>query len=179
MTESIVLGAGCFWCVEAVFQRLAGVSTVESGYTGGDVPNPTYHQICTGTTGHAEVCRVEFDPSVIKLGDLLEVFFLTHDPTTLNRQGADTGTQYRSAIYYVDEDQRAVAEEIKSRLDASGEYANPIVTEITKLGDYYSAEHYHQNYFNLNGGEGYCQFVIRPKLAKFMDRFGDKSQDTI
>ena len=179
MTESIVLGAGCFWCVEAVFQRLAGVSLVESGYTGGHVPDPTYRQVCTGTTGHAEVCRVEFDPSVISLSDLLDVFFLTHDPTTLNRQGADTGTQYRSAIFYTNDEQRAIAEEVKSRLGSSDEYSSPIVTEIAELGDYYAAEDYHQNYFNLNSGEGYCQFVIRPKLAKFMDRFGDKSQETI
>ncbi|MBM82335.1 MAG: peptide-methionine (S)-S-oxide reductase [Planctomycetaceae bacterium] len=174
-SETIYLGAGCFWCVEAVFQRLQGVTDVESGYTGGEVADPTYHQVCSGTTGHAEVCKVDFDPNSLQLEDLLEVFFHTHDPTTLNRQGADHGTQYRSAIFYSNATQQETAEQVKSRLDASGEFPNPIVTEITELSDYYSAEDYHQNYFNLNPMQGYCQMVIQPKLAKFLDRFGDRA----
>jgi peptide-methionine (S)-S-oxide reductase len=173
-TETITLGGGCFWCVEAVFQEVKGVTAVESGYTGGKTENPTYKDICTGTTGHAEVCQIKFDPSVITFTEILEVFFKTHDPTTLNRQGNDRGTQYRSAIFYSTKEQKETAEKIKKELDASGAFKDPIVTEITALGKYYKAEDYHQNYFRLNPGQGYCAFVIAPKMDKFRKVFKDK-----
>ena len=167
-------GAGCFWCVEAVFQRLEGVISVESGYAGGTVVNPTYEQVCTGTTGHAEVCRIRFDPAKISYKTLLEVFWKTHDPTTLNRQGNDVGTQYRSVIFFHDETQKALAETYKRELDASGAWDRPIVTEISPAATFYKAENYHQNYYNNNPGKGYCAMVIAPKLEKFRTVFEDK-----
>ena len=159
-------GAGCFWCVEAVLEQVDGVLDVSSGYMGGHVDNPTYKEICTGRTGHAEVVQVRFDPEVLSYGDLLEWFFRLHDPTTLNRQGADVGTQYRSAIFYHSEEQRAAAETAKKTLDANGAFADPIVTEITAASTYYSAEEYHQDYYRQNKEQGYCQMVIAPKLGK-------------
>lgn len=162
--DTAVLGAGCFWCVEAVFQRLEGVSSVEAGYAGGTTDNPTYEQVCTGGTGHAEVARIVFDPEKISFDALLDAFWQAHDPTTLNRQGADAGTQYRSAIFYQSEEQRIKAE--ASRARAQAEFADPIVTEISRLERFYPAENYHQDYYNKNRNAPYCQFVIRPKLKK-------------
>ncbi len=167
-------GNGCFWCTEAVFQRLAGVDQVMSGYSGGDVDNPTYKQVCTGTTGHAEVIQIKFDPSVISFDELLEVFWKTHDPTTLNRQGADVGTQYRSVIFYHDETQKQQAEHFKQKLDEAGVFSAPIVTEISEFTKFYPAEADHHNYFNQHGSQGYCQAVIRPKVDKFTEVFRDK-----
>lgn len=173
-TDTITLGAGCFWCVEAVFAELRGVLSVTSGYMGGHVKNPSYREVCTGTTGHAEVARIVFDPSVLTMDEILEVFWQTHDPTTLNRQGADVGTQYRSAIFWHTEDQRRIAEDYKKKLDASGAFSAPIVTEITPASTFYEAENYHQDYYALNGSQGYCQMVIRPKLEKFRKVFADR-----
>ena len=172
--ETATFGAGCFWCVEAVFLQLNGVNKVISGYTGGSTKNPDYRSVCTGTTGHAEVVQIEFDPQVISFKELLEVFWHTHDPTTLNKQGNDTGTQYRSAIYYHSETQRSIAEESKVETDKSELWNDPIVTEITPIGVFYSAEDYHQNYFELNPTQPYCQFVIHPKMKKFTKDFEDK-----
>ena len=160
-----ILGAGCFWCIEAIFLNVPGVIAVEAGYTGGDTKNPTYESVCSGKTGHAEVCRIDYDPKIITFEQVLDVFWEVHDPTTLNRQGADIGTQYRSAIYYNSLDQKNIAEESKKKYADS--FENAIVTEITKLGDYYKAENYHQDYYNNNPGNPYCQFVIKPKLEKF------------
>lgn len=173
-SDTVTLGAGCFWCVEAVFQELDGVKSVTSGYMGGETENPTYKEVCSGQTGHAEVARIVYDPSKITFKELLEVFWQTHDPTTLNRQGADVGTQYRSAIFYHSEAQRDEAERLKKELNASGAWDKPLVTEITEAGTFYPAENYHQNYYNQNGDAAYCQFVIRPKLDKFRKVFGDK-----
>jgi len=167
-TETATLGAGCFWCVEAVFERLPGVKKVISGYTGGHVDNPTYKQICTGTTGHAEVTRIEFDPTVISFEKILEVFFEAHDPTTLNRQGADEGDQYRSAIFFTSEEQKQTA--IRTKAAAQKNWDDPIVTEITPLGKFYPAEDYHQNYFKNNPSQGYCAFVIKPKVKKLVEK---------
>ena len=172
--EVAILGAGCFWCVEAVFEELQGVEAVESGYTGGSVEDPTYQQICTGNTGHAEVARITFNPEVLTFKEVLEVFWKTHDPTTVNRQGADVGTQYRSAVFYLSESQKEEAEHYKKRLNDSGAYAAPIITEITKAGKYYPAENYHQDYFLQNPEQGYCRYVIQPKLEKFRAAFADK-----
>ena len=158
------LGGGCFWCIEAVFRRLPGVESVVSGYAGGRTENPTYHAICTGTTGHAEVARIEFDPAKISYAQLLEVFWQAHDPTTLNRQGGDAGTQYRSIILYHNPGQQAIAEE--SKRTAQAEFRNPMVTEIVPLTTFYPAEDYHQEYYEENGGAAYCQVVIAPKLRK-------------
>lgn len=170
--EIATLGAGCFWCVEAIFQELKGVEKVVSGYTGGEVDNPTYKAVCNGTTGHAEVAQITFDPSVISFADILKVFWTTHNPTTLNRQGADVGTQYRSAIFYHSEAQKAIAE--KSRMEVAPTlWENPIVTEISPIGDFYLAENYHQNYFSLNPNQGYCRAVINPKVQKFRVKFKD------
>ena len=174
MTEQATFGAGCFWCTEAVFQRLQGVSKVVSGYTGGHVENPSYQDICTGMTGHAEVIRIDFDPEVICFEELLEVFWLTHDPTTLNRQGNDVGTQYRSAIFYYSDEQQQKAQHYKQKLDESGAFASPIVTEISPLGVVYDAEYYHQNYFNNNTMQPYCQFVVKPKVEKLKAAFAQK-----
>lgn len=160
-------GTGCFWCTEAVFQQLKGVKSVVSGFSGGTVENPSYEQVITGNTGHAEVCQIDFDPELISFEDLLEVFFDTHNPTTLNRQGNDVGTQYRSAIFYHSEEQREIAERVKSENDASGNWKKSIVTEITAFDKFYSAEDHHQNYFRNNPNQGYCRYVIAPKLVKF------------
>ena len=171
--EVATLGAGCFWCVEAVFQELKGVSSVVSGYMGGEIKNPTYKDICTGKTGHAEVAQVTFDPTVITFEEVLEVFWSTHDPTTLNRQGADRGTQYRSAIFYHSDTQKQAAE--KSKTEVAPElWDDPIVTEITEASVFYEAEDYHQNYYNENQNYGYCVAVINPKMEKFRKRFADK-----
>ena len=170
-TEVATLGGGCFWCLEAVYDELRGVQQVESGYSGGEVPDPTYRQVCTGTTGHAEVVQVTFDPEVVSFREILEVFFTIHDPTTLNRQGADVGPQYRSAIFYHDEDQRRVAEEVISDLEAEGVWDDPIVTEVTPFDTYYVAEDYHQEYYRNNGYQPYCQVVIAPKVAKFRKQY--------
>jgi peptide-methionine (S)-S-oxide reductase len=168
------LGGGCFWCVEAVFDRLDGVTSVTSGYAGGTVENPTYEQVCAGDTGHAEVCRITYDTSKVSFDVILEVFFQTHDPTTLNRQGNDVGPMYRSIILYHDEAQKKAAEEIVKALEDSGAFANPIVTEIAPLTTYYAAEKYHQDYYELNPAQGYCSFVIRPKVEKFEKVFKDR-----
>lgn len=162
--QQITLACGCFWCVEAVYQRVPGVLKVESGYANGLNDNPTYQQVCTGTTNHAEVIQITFDPERTKIETLLEVFWSVHDPTTLNRQGNDTGTQYRSGIYHTNDEQRQLAEQSKAA--AQARFANPIVTEIAPLRKYFPAEDYHQDYFNQNPGNGYCQLVIPPKLAK-------------
>jgi peptide-methionine (S)-S-oxide reductase len=172
--EIATLANGCFWCTEAVFQDLNGVSKVVSGYTGGQVKNPSYKEVCNGTTGHAEALQVYFDPRVVSFETILEVFWNTHDPTTLNRQGNDVGTQYRSGVFYMNEQQRVVAEAYKQQLDASKIFPGPIVTEITAFSNWYPAEDYHQNYFNDNPNQGYCAFVIRPKVDKFHKQFKDK-----
>lgn len=172
--DILILGGGCFWCTEAVFQRLDGVKSVTSGYAGGLVEHPTYKQICTGKTGHAEVIKVEFDPEKVSLETLLEVFWTTHDPTTLNRQGADVGPQYRSAIFYWNEHQRVLAEKMKSELNLSGVFDSPIVTEITAFSNFYPAENYHQDYYNQNGMQPYCQFVVKPKVDKLKKHFAEK-----
>ena len=173
-TDSIVLGGGCFWCVEAVMLPLRGVTSVVSGYANGHVVNPTYREVCSGRTGHAEVVEVTFDPEVISLHDLLTVFFTTHDPTTPNRQGGDRGTQYRSGIYVTSEAQRAVAEAVKAEITAQGIYPDPIVTEIEPLETFYPAEDYHQDYFARNPAQPYCQAVIAPKVSKLRTLYLDK-----
>lgn len=175
--DTATLGAGCFWCVEAVFQDLKGVQSVKSGYTGGKISNPTYKEVCSGLTGHAEVAQIVYDPSVISFDELLEVFWQTHDPTTLNRQGADVGTQYRSAVFYHNEEQKKLAEEYKKKLNEANAFPSPIVTEISPLGEFYVAEDYHQNYYNENGEQGYCRMVIRPKVEKFKKVFKDKLKE--
>jgi peptide-methionine (S)-S-oxide reductase len=172
--ETATFGAGCFWCVEAVFQQLEGVKTVASGYTGGKIENPTYKQVSAGNSGHAEVIQLTYDPQVVSFAELLEVFWQTHDPTTLNRQGADVGTQYRSAIFYHTPEQRALAEKYKKELDAAGAFNSPIVTEIVPASKFYKAEDYHQNYYNLNSSQPYCSYVITPKLEKLKKVFKDK-----
>jgi peptide-methionine (S)-S-oxide reductase len=169
--EVATLAGGCFWCLEAVYDELRGVEKVESGYSGGLVSNPTYRQVCTGTTGHAEVVQVTFDPEVVSFREILEVFFTIHNPTTLNRQGADVGSQYRSAIFYHDEKQRRVAEEVISGLEAEGVWNDPIVTEVTPFDTFYVAEDYHQEYFRRNGYQPYCQVVISPKVATFRKQY--------
>jgi peptide-methionine (S)-S-oxide reductase len=172
-TEIATFGAGCFWCVEAVFQELKGVIKVESGYMGGSVPNPTYREVCTGTTGHAEVTRLTFDPAVISFEELLEVLWTTHDPTTLNRQGADVGTQYRSSVFYHSDEQKMKAEKSKAEV-ATTIWDKPIVTEIVPAGTFYPAEDYHQEYYALNPNAGYCRIVIAPKVEKVRTKFTDK-----
>ncbi len=166
-TPIATLGGGCFWCLEAVYDQLKGVEHVESGYSGGTVPNPTYEQVCTGTTGHAEVVRITFDPQQISYREILEVLFDIHDPTTLNRQGADVGTQYRSVIFYHDEEQKATAEQVIRELDQAGVWNAPIVTEVVPFQAFYEAEDYHQEYFARNGRQPYCRAVVAPKVAKF------------
>jgi peptide-methionine (S)-S-oxide reductase len=165
--EVATIGGGCFWCAEAVFQRIPGVKSVVSGFAGGTTPNPTYEQVCTGDTGHAEVVQIEFDPSIISYDKLLEVFWEAHDPTTLNRQGNDSGTQYRSIILYSTEAQKNAAE--KSKTEAARHFSSPITTQIVPLTKFYSAEKYHQNYYNEHQSQGYCQFIIRPKLRKLIE----------
>ena len=172
--ELATFGSGCFWCVEAIFQRVEGVEKVVSGYSGGHVKNPTYKEVCQGTTGHAEVCQLSYDPDIVSFEELLEVFWQTHDPTTLNRQGNDVGTQYRSAVFYHNDQQKALAEKYKEKLDESGAFKDPIVTEIKAYKSMYVAEDYHQNYFNENGSQPYCSFVIQPKIEKFEKVFKDK-----
>ncbi len=170
------IGSGCFWCTEAVFQELKGVNSIIPGYTGGRRPNPNYEQICTGVTGHAEVIQIGFDADVLSYEMLLKVFFATHDPTTLNQQGADKGTQYRSVIYYHDDAQKEIAEVLKQDLDNQDIFASPIVTEISPLGIFYPAEDYHLNYFKNNPEQAYCQFVVAPKVIKFRKDFSEQLQ---
>ncbi len=172
--EIATLGGGCFWCTEAVFDDLKGVISVESGYSGGTVADPSYEQVCTGKTGHAEVVQVSFDTGVISYEDLLRIFFTVHDPTTLNRQGNDTGTQYRSVIFYRDEDQKRAAEQIMKEISDEKIWDDPIVTELSPFGAFYKAEDYHQEYFANNPSQGYCRIVIAPKVAKFRSHYRDR-----
>ncbi len=172
--EQATFGGGCFWCTEAVFQNLRGVTKVVSGYMGGQTENPTYKEICNGDTGHAEIIQIEYNEQEISFEDLLLVFFKTHDPTTLNRQGNDAGTQYRSVIFYETAEQKAAAESMIDKLEKEMVFNRPIVTEITPISKFYSAEDYHQNYFNNNPDQGYCAYVIQPKLVKFTKEFGNK-----
>ncbi|HAD13182.1 MAG TPA: peptide-methionine (S)-S-oxide reductase [Saprospirales bacterium] len=171
-TEIATLGGGCFWCVEAIYQDLKGVLKVESGYSGGHIDNPTYKEVCSGLTGHAEVIQVTFDPAIISYADILHIFFTVHDPTTLNRQGNDSGTQYRSVIYYHSEEQRKTAEAVK--IEAKEAWDDPIVTEISAFEKFYKAEDYHQNYFKDNPNQGYCSFIIAPKVKKFREKYKDR-----
>ena len=172
--ETATFGGGCFWCVEAVFQDLKGVEQVVSGYSGGSVENPSYQAVCTGATGHAEVVQITYDPEIISYEELLYIFWRTHDPTTLNRQGADVGPQYRSVIFYHNDEQQVIAQKSKQETDASGLWRNPIVTEISPLRNFYPAENYHQDYFRQNPYQPYCQMVIDPKVRKFKKEFQDK-----
>jgi peptide-methionine (S)-S-oxide reductase len=171
--ETIVFGGGCFWCTEAVFKMLRGVISVEPGYTGGSIQNPTYEQICTGTTGHAEVIKIDYDPAQIHVRDLMTVFFATHDPSQLNRQGNDVGTQYRSAIFYTTPEQKIEAEKMIAEIDASTSEGGKVVTEVTPLDVFYPAEDYHKDYFAKNPEKGYCQIVINPKVAKVQEKFAE------
>lgn len=173
-TDTATFGTGCFWCTEALFQQLDGVISATSGYSGGHVDNPTYKEVCEGNTGHAEVIQVVYDPSKITFDELLEVFWQSHDPTTLNRQGNDVGPQYRSVIFYHDNEQKQKAEKYKAELDQAKAFNNPIVTEISPYSKFYKAENYHQDYYNNNGSQPYCYYVIRPKLDKFKKVFKDK-----
>lgn len=172
--ERATLGGGCFWCLEAVYQQVDGVKSIASGYAGGHVPNPSYEAVCTGATGHAEVVQLEFDPAKVTYREILEAFFAIHDPTTLNRQGGDHGTQYRSAIFWHDEAQRDTANAVIAEFTASGAFDDPIVTEVTKLDRFWPAESYHHDYYRRNTEQPYCAFVIAPKLAKFRKRLGSK-----
>ena len=172
--EKALLGGGCFWCIEAVYNRTNGVSSAISGYAGGARQNPSYEQVCTGATGHAEVVEITYDPSVIRYEEILDIFWAIHNPTTLNSQGADRGTQYRSVIYYVDEDQKAKA--LASISEAQKGWDDPIVTELSPAPEFYPAEAYHQNYYSEHPTQGYCYAVIAPKIQKFMTKFGDKSK---
>ncbi len=172
--ETATFGAGCFWCTEAIFQSLKGVSGVTSGYMGGHTNNPTYEQVCSGNTGHAEVIQVDFDPKVITYEELLLIFFKTHNPTTLNRQGNDIGTQYRSVVFFHSQEQKEKANKMIDELTRELVYDSPIVTEVSPVSDFYKAEDYHQNYFNQNSGQPYCTFVIQPKLIKFGEKFKEK-----
>jgi peptide-methionine (S)-S-oxide reductase len=173
-TDTATFGTGCFWCTEAIFQELKGVLKVTSGYSGGTVKNPSYEEVCSGETGHAECLQIIYDPKVISYDELLEVFWESHDPTSLNRQGNDVGTQYRSVIFYHNAEQKTKSEEYKIKLDKSGAFANPIVTEISPFTHFYAAEDYHQDYYRLHGNQPYCSFVIRPKVEKFEKVFKDK-----
>lgn len=173
-TETATFGGGCFWCTEAIFMSLKGVETVESGYSGGKLKNPTYKEVCSGETGHAEVIQITFDSAAISFRELLEVFWETHDPTTLNRQGADVGTQYRSVVFYHSPEQNTIAEKYKLELNKENVFEKPVVTEITAFEKFYKAENYHQDYFANNRSQGYCQFVIVPKVEKFRKIFKDK-----
>ena len=172
--EIATFGGGCYWCIEAVFQRLEGVEKVESGFSGGQVKNPSYREVCTGTTGHAEVIQITFDTTKISFAEILKVFFTMHDPTTLNRQGNDVGTQYRSAVFYHNDEQKKITEEVIAALNQEHAYPNPIVTEVSKFDIFYKADDYHQNYYNDNSSEGYCRFVIQPKVEKFEKVFKDR-----
>ena len=173
-SEVAAFASGCFWCSEAIFERVKGVESVVSGYAGGTTPNPTYEEVCSGTTGYAEAVQITYDPSVVSYVDLLKIFWKTHDPTTLNRQGNDIGTQYRSAIFYYNDEQKKLAEEYKEKLDKSGAWDKPIVTEIVPFTNFYKAEDYHQSYYDNNPNQGYCAYVIAPKLEKFEKVFKDK-----
>lgn len=172
--HTATLAGGCFWCLEAVYDELSGVEDVVSGYAGGHVDDPSYQQVCTGTTGHAEVVQLKYDPDAVSYREILEVFFSIHDPTTLNRQGADVGTQYRSAIFYHNEEQKEIAEEVIAQLEAENVWPNPIVTEVSPIDEFYQAEDYHQEYFAKNPNQGYCRAVINPKVAKFRKKFSDR-----
>lgn len=172
--EIITLGGGCFWCIEAIFEQLKGVESAVSGYSGGKVPNPSYEAVCSGRTGHAEVVEITFDPKVISLRDLLQIFFTLHDPTTLNRQGNDVGTQYRSAVFYRDEEQKKVAEEVIKEFEANKVWSGKIVTEVVPFKEFYKAEAYHQDYYEQNPNQGYCRVIIAPKIAKLRKQFLDK-----
>jgi len=176
--EQATLAGGCFWCIEAVFDQLKGVHSVESGYMGGNTPNPTYEDICGGDTGHAEVVRISFDPKIVSFRELLEVFFVIHDPTTLNMQGNDVGTQYRSAIFYHSPQQQAVAREVIANLDKEKVWSSPIVTEVTAASTFHMGEAYHQEYFERNPGQPYCSYVVAPKVAKFKKHFLEKLKKT-
>jgi len=169
--ETATFGAGCFWCVEAIFERVKGVSQVESGYSGGQVINPSYKQVCSGETGHAEVVHMEFNPDIISFAALLEIFFKTHDPTTLNRQGADVGTQYRSVVFFHNEEQKETTSALIAKLDQEGIWNDPIVTTLEAFTEFYNAEQYHQEYFENNPNQGYCRMVIQPKVEKFENFF--------
>lgn len=177
--EKATFGAGCFWCVEAVFQRIEGVEEVLSGFSGGHIKNPAYREVVTGRTGHAEVIQIHYDPEIVSFDTLLEVFFKTHDPTTLNRQGNDVGTQYRSAIYYHNDEQKKIAEEVKGDLEAKKIWASPIVTEIAPFEAFYPAEEYHKNYFNQNQEQPYCSYVIQPKIKKLHEVFADRLKEKV
>lgn len=172
--ETATLGGGCFWCTEAVFDALNGIVDVVSGYSGGHTENPSYEEVCTGSTGHAEVIQVRFDPSVISFADVLRIFFATHDPTTLNRQGNDVGTQYRSVVFYHSDEQKRIAEEVIDEITKEGIYDDPIVTEVTEFTNFYPAEDYHQNYFENNPNQPYCSAIVAPKVAKFRKVFFDR-----
>jgi peptide-methionine (S)-S-oxide reductase len=172
--ETITLGGGCFWCLEAVYDRMAGVVSVESGYMGGSTPEPTYREVCSGKTGHAEVVQVVFDTEVTSTREVLEVFFTIHDPTTKDRQGNDTGTQYRSVVFYHSDEQRAVAEDLIRELDLATTWAGPVVTEVRPASKFYRAENYHQDYFRNNPEQPYCAFVVAPKVRKFREKFAEK-----
>ena len=174
MIDTLTIGGGCFWCVEAQLQQLNGILTVKSGYAGGQTKNPTYKEVCTGLTGHAEVIQVTFDNSIITIDEVLAAFWQAHDPTQLNRQGNDVGTQYRSVIFYRNDEQKKIAEDYKQKLNAENVYDKPVVTEISPLEKFYGAEDYHQDYYNQNASQGYCQYVIAPKLDKFRKVFKDK-----
>lgn len=175
--ETATLANGCFWCTEAIFQRLKGVVSVKPGYSGGKRPNPTYEQVASGATGHAEAIQIEFDPKILPYRKLLEIFFHTHNPTTLNRQGADIGTQYRSAIFYTDTKQKETAGKVRKDLEKSHFYKNPIVTEIVPFTAFYEAENYHKDYYNKNPNAPYCKFVIDPKLHKLLEEFGENVKE--
>lgn len=177
MSEKATLAGGCFWCLEAVFERVRGVGSVVSGYCGGETIDPDYRSVCSGTTGHAEVVQITFDPSQVSFADLLDIFFTIHDPTSKNRQGADVGTQYRSAIFYHDEDQKKVAEERIAAINGAGIWSRPIVTELSPLPTFYPAEDYHQGYFRGNPEQGYCQAVVLPKVVKFRQKFANLWKD--
>lgn len=172
--EQATLGGGCFWCLEAVYEQLQGVESAVNGYAGGQVANPSYEAVCTGTTGHAEVVQVTFDPEIVSYREILGVFFTIHDPTTLNRQGADVGTQYRSVIFYHDQEQQETAEAVIDELEAQDVWDDPIVTEVTELDEFYRAEEYHQHYYQKNPNQGYCRVVVAPKVAKFRKKYYDK-----
>ena len=176
-SETATLAGGCFWCLEAVYQEMDGVVQVESGYTGGHIPNPTYQQVCSGSTGHTEAARITFDPDVTSYRDILGVFFAIHDPTTPDRQGNDVGSQYRSAIFWHDERQRAIAEELMRELDGEKRWDSPIVTELLPAGEFYKAEDYHQNYFREHPWQPYCAFTVAPKVRKFRQKFSEKVRE--
>ena len=174
--EVATLGGGCFWCTEAIFDELKGVEKVESGYSGGNVPSPSYEDVCTGTTGHAESIQVTFDPKQITFKDILQIFFTTHDPTTLNRQGADVGTQYRSVVFYHDPEQEKIAKEVIKETNTAKVWKKPIVTEVAPFKEFYKAEDYHQEYFKNNPNQPYCSFVVRPKVEKFREHFAENKK---